>query len=172
MKEEIIHQSIENKIYVIREQKVMIDFDLAELYGLTTKVLNQAVKRNLERFPEDFMFQLTDFEYQSLRSQIVTSKIGRGGTRYLPLAFTEHGVLMLSSILNSTRAIQVNIQIMRTFARIRQMLSDNTELRLEIEQIKKKVNNHDKNIEIVFRYLDELLEKKEQPHIEKKIGFR
>jgi hypothetical protein len=170
-KELLIHQAIENKIYIIRGQKVMLDKDLSELYGITTKVFNQAVKRNLERFPEDFMFQLTDFEQDYLRSQIVTSKTGRGGTRYLPMAFTEHGVLMLSSVLNSPRAIQVNIQIMRIFARIRQMLSDNTELRLEIEQIKKKVNNHDQNIEIVFSYLDEFLEKKEKPETKNKIGF-
>lgn len=175
-KDLLIHQTIENKIYIIRGQKVMLDKDLSELYGITTKVFNQAIKRNLERFPEDFMFQLTDFEQDSLRSQIVTSKTGRGGTRYLPMAFTEHGVLMLSSVLNSPRAIQVNIQIMRIFARIRQMLSDNTELRLEIEQIKKKVNNQDQNIEIVFSYLDELAEKydkstKEKPETKNKIGF-
>ena len=168
-KEQLVHQTIENKIYVIRGQKVMIDNDLAELYGITTKVFNQAVKRNLERFPEDFMFQLTDNERKILRSQIVTSSWG--GVRYLPNAFTEHGVLMLSSVLNSPRAIQVNIQIMRIFARIRQMLADNTELRLEIENIKKKVNNHDKNIEIVFSYLDEFLKKKEKPDSGKKIGF-
>ncbi len=171
MKQEIIHQSIENKIFVIRGQKVMIDKDLAELYEIETRLINRAVKRSLERFPEDFMFQLNKNEHSSLISQIGISKKGRGGTRKLPYVFTEYGVLMLSSVLNSERAIQVNIQIMRTFARIRQMLSDNTELRLEIEQIKKKVNNHDKNIEIVFRYLDELLEKKEQPLQRNKIGF-
>ena len=169
--EELIHQAIENKIYIIRGQKVMLDRDLAELYGIETKVLNQAVKRNLDRFPMDFMFQLTEIEFTSLRSQIVTSKNTRGGIRYLPLVFTEHGVLMLSSVLNSQRAIQVNIQIMRTFARIRQLLTDNAELRLEIQKIKDKLHNHDKNIEIVFRYLDELLEKKEEPVKRTKIGF-
>lgn len=153
-KEVLIHQTIENKIYLIRGQKVMLDSDLAELYSITTKVFNQAVKRNLERFPEDFMFQLTDNESKILRSQIVTSSWG--GVRYLPNAFTEHGVLMLSSVLNSPRAIQVNIQIMRIFARIRQMLTDNI----------------DQNIEIVFRYLDELLEKKENPETKNKIGVK
>src|SRR4051812_16451023 len=113
--------AIENKIYVIRGLKVMLDKDLAELYNIETKVFNQTVKRNLERFPDDFMFQLTEDENDSLRSQIVTSKVGRGGTRYLPMAFTEHGVLMLSSVLNSERAIKVNIEIMRIFSRIRQM---------------------------------------------------
>ena len=176
-KELLIHQTIENKIYVIRGQKVMLDEDLAELYGIETRLINQAVKRSPERFPGDFMFQLTENEYDSLRSQIVISKKGRGGRRYLPMVFTEYGVLMLSSVLNSPRAIQVNIQIMRLFARIRQMLSDNTELRLEIEQIKKKVNNHDQNIEIVYSYLDELAEKydkstKEKPETKNKIGFK
>lgn len=171
MQDELIHQSIENKIYVVRGQKVMLDRDLAELYGVETKQLKRQVNRNAERFPNDFMFVLTENEHNLLRCQIGTSNNHRGGTRYLPYAFTEHGILMLSSVLNSERAIQVNIQIMRTFARIRQMLNDNTELRLEIEQIKNKVNNHDKNIEIVFRYLDELLEKKEQPIQRNKIGF-
>ncbi|CAN5441187.1 ORF6N domain-containing protein [soil metagenome] len=161
-----------NKIYFIRGQKVMLDSDLSELYGVETKVLKQSVKRNIGRFPEDFMFELTQKEYESLRSQIVTSKIGRGGTRYLPFVFTEQGVAMLSSILNSEQAIKINIQIIRIFTRIRQMLLDNTELRLEIEKIKKKVDNHDKNMEIVFQYLDELLEKKENPKIRKEIGYQ
>lgn len=171
-KELIVHHAIENKIYVIRGQKVMLDKDLAELYGMETRLINRAVKRNVERFPVDFMFQLTDSEHVSLISQIGTSKKGRGGTRKLANAFTEYGVLMLSSVLNSERAIQVNIQIMRTFARIRQMLSDNTELRLEIEQIKKKIDNHDKNIELVFSYIDELIEKREKSETRNKIGFK
>lgn len=148
-----------NKIYVIRNQKVMLDIDLAGLYQVETKVLNQQVKRNLKRFPDDFMFQLTQSEFENLKSQFVTSSWG--GKRKLPLVFTEQGVAMLSGILNSDRAIAVNIQIMRIFTRVRQMLTDNTELRLDIEKIKKKLDNQDKNMEIVFRYLDELLEKKE-----------
>ena len=176
-KEILIHQTIENKIYFIRGQKVMIDRDLAELYGMKTRLLNQALRRNMDRFPSDFMFQLSEIEYNSLMSQIETSKKGKGGPRKLPYVFTEYGVLMLSSILNSERAIQVNIQIMRIFARIRQMFIDNTELRLEIEQIKKKINNHDKNIEIVFSYLDELAAKFDKPTKKKekpinKIGFK
>ncbi len=173
-KELLIHQTIENKIYVIRGQRVMLDFDLAELYGVETRMLNKSVKRNLKRFPSDFMFQLNNQEFRILMFQIGTSRWG--GTRKEPYAFTEQGVAMLSGILNSERAISVNIEIMRIFVKIRQMLSDNTELRLEIEQIKKKVNNHDQNIEIVFSYLDELAEKydksaKEKPETKNKIGF-
>jgi regulator of replication initiation timing len=161
-----------NKIYFIREQKVMLDRDLAELYGVETKRLKEAVRRNESRFPDDFMFELTEKEFNSLRTQFATSNTGRGGTRYFPMVFTEQGVAMLSSVLNSERAIAVNIQIMRIFTRIRQMLMDNTELRLEIEKIKKKLDNHDKNMEIVFQYLDELLEKKENPKSRKQIGYK
>jgi hypothetical protein len=162
-----------NKIYIIRGQKVMLDVDLADLYQVETKVLNQQVKRNLKRFPDDFMFQLTHTEFENLKSQIVTSSWG--GTRKLPLVFTEQGVAMLSGILNSDRAISVNIQIMRIFTKVRQMLTDNTELRLDIEKIKKKLDNQDKNMEIVFRYLDELLEKKSKLAVtvkRTKIGYK
>ena len=159
-----------NKIYVIRNQKVMLDRDLAELYQVPTGRLNEQVKRNLKRFPEDFMFQLTQSEFENLMSQFAISSWG--GTRKLPLVFTEQGVAMLSGILNSDRAIAVNIQIMRIFTRIRQMLSDNTELRLDIAKIKKKLDNQDKNMEIVFRYLDELIEKKENTKPRTKIGYQ
>jgi hypothetical protein len=159
-----------NKIYEIRNQKVMLDSDLAELYGVETKRLNEQVRRNLERFPEDFMFQLTDNEWNSLRSQIATSKNRRGGRTYLPNVFTEHGVLMLSSVLNSSQAIQVNIQVVRIFARLRQIFASQNELKIEIEDIKQKLNSQDKNIELVFSYLDELSEKKSQPR--KRIGFK
>lgn len=138
---ELLHipdEIVMNKIYVIRNQKVMLDRDLAELYGVETKQLKRQVNRNISRFPEDFMFELTDSETESLRCQIGTSKIGRGGTRYRPFAFPEQGVAMLSSVLNSEKAISVNIQIIRIFTRIRQMLSDNTELRLGIEELKKR----------------------------------
>ena len=161
---------IMNKIYFIRGHKVMLDKDLAELYDVETKVFNQAVKRNLKRFPSDFMFELTQTEFKNLKSQFVTSSWG--GTRYLPNAFTEQGVAMLASILNSDKAISINIQIVRVFTRIRQMLVDNTELRLAIEEIKKKTDNNTKNIELVFQYLDELLEKKENPQPRKQIGYK
>jgi hypothetical protein len=159
-----------NQIYFIRNQKVMLDKELAELYQVTTGVLNQAVQRNIKRFPSDFMFQLTEQEWSNLKSQIVTSSWG--GRRSLPYAFTEQGVAMLSGILNSDRAIAVNIQIMRIFIRIRQMFIDNTELRLEVEKIKGKLDNQDKNMEIVFRYLDELIEVKNNPKPRKRIGFK
>jgi len=161
-----------NKIYLIRNQKVMLDRDLAELYQVETKVLKQAVKRNMKRFPEDFLFEMTELEFKNWRSQFVTSNSDKMGLRHLPFCFTEQGVAMLSGILNSDRAIAVNIQIMRVFTRIRQMLSDNTEFRLEIEKIKKKLDNQDKNMEIVFRYLDELLEKKENSDERNKIGYK
>jgi len=137
-----------NKIYVIREQKVMLDRDLAELYGVTTGNLNKAVSRNLKRFPIDFMFQLSNEEFKNLIFQNGTSSWG--GTRKPPNAFTERGVAMLSGILNSDRAISVNIQITRFFTQIRKMLTDNTELRAAIEEIKKRTENNTKNIEVVF----------------------
>jgi hypothetical protein len=168
---EIIHEEIiVNKIYFIRQQKVMLDSDLANLYKVTTGNLNKSVRRNLKRFPEDFMFQLTQKEYKNLIFQFGISSWG--GTRKPPLAFTEQGVAMLSGILNSDRAIKVNIQIMRVFTQIRQKLMDNTELRLAIEEIRKKTENNSKNIEVVFKYLDELLEKKETKEKPRKlIGF-
>ena len=159
-----------NKIYFIRNQKVMLDRDLAELYSVETKRLNEQVKRNLSRFPEDFMFQLSEIEFQNLKSQFATSSWG--GIRKLPYVFTEHGVLMLSSVLNSEKAIQTNIQIIRIFTKIRQMLVDTTELSLDVEKIKKKIDNQGKNIELVFQYLDELLEKKDTKKEREKIGYK
>lgn len=163
-------ETISNKIYFIRNQKVMLDSDLAFLYGIETRVLKQAVRRNIDRFPEDFMFELTKSEFDNLTSQIVTSSWG--GTRKLPFAFTEHGVLMLSSVLKSDKAIQTNIQIMRIFTKVRQMLLDTTEIKIDILQIQKKLENHDKNIELVFSYLDELTEKKENEGERIKIGYK
>ncbi len=157
-----------SKIYYIRNQKVMLDSDLAELYGVETRILNQQVKRNLDRFPEDFMFQLTKIEWETLKSQNATSSWG--GRRKLPYVFTEHGVLMLSSALNSKKAIAVNIQIMRIFTKLREMLTDNLSVKLEIEEIKKRLTSHSKNIELVFNYLDELIEKKDKPRT--KIGYK
>ena len=148
----------------------MLDKDLADLYQVETKQLKRQVKRNIERFPEDFMFELTELEYENLRCQFGTSSWG--GVRYLPIVFTEQGVAMLSSVLNSKIAIALNIQIMRIFTKVRQMLTDNTELRLDIEKIKKKLDNQDKNMEIVFRYLDELIEKKENTKPRTKIGYK
>ena len=161
---------ISSKIYLIRGEKVMLDQDLAELYGVETRRLNERVKRNRNRFPEDFMFQLSEAEFNNLKSQFATSSWG--GRRKLPNVFTEHGVLMLSSVLNSDQAINVNIQIMRIFTKIRKLLSLDLNLKLDVEEIKKKLANQDKNIELVFRYLDELIEKQEQPKERRKIGYK
>src|SRR3989339_320738 len=160
-----------NKIYYKREQKVMLDSDLATLYEVETKQLKRQVRRNTERFPDDFMFELTSEEFNSLRSQIGTLKRGEH-VKYIPMAFTEQGVAMLSSVLNSERAINVNLQIIRIFTRIRQMLMDNTDLRLEIEKIKTKLDSQGKNMELVFRYLDELIEKKSESKPRKRIGYK
>nr|WP_121271542.1 ORF6N domain-containing protein [Pedobacter schmidteae] len=169
----VSEEVIINKIYLVRGSKVMLDRDLAEMYGVETRTLNQAVKRNERRFPSDFMFQMTSEELSDWKSQNVISNKEKMGLRKPPSVFTEQGVAMLSSVLNSETAIEVNIQVIRTFTRIRQMLSGHTELRLDVEKIKKKLDNQDKNMEVVFRYLDELLEKKDQPQLERKsIGYK
>lgn len=161
---------IATKIYIIRGLRVMLDRDLAKLYEVETKVLKQAVKRNLERFPPDFMFELTKEESAQIsRSQIVALKQGQN-VKYLPSAFTEQGVAMISGVLKSKRAIQVNIQIMRLFTKLRAIMTDHADLRLEIEGIKKKLNSHSQNIELVFQYLDELVEKKDETP-RKQIGY-
>jgi hypothetical protein len=161
-----------NKIYQIREKKVMLDRDLAELYGVETKRLKEAVRRNLERFPEDFMFELTRKEFANWRTQFASSNSDKMGLRVPPFAFTEYGVLMLASVLNSEKAIQVNIQIVRIFTKIRKTLTDNLLIKLELEDIKKRLQNQDANIELVFNYLDELIEKQENPVPRKKIGYK
>lgn len=162
-----------NQIYFIRGHKVMLDRDLASLYGVETRVLKQAVKRNHERFPSDFMFELNKSELENWRSQNVTSNDSdRMGLRYAPFAFTEQGVAMLSSVLKSKQAIAVNIQIIRIFTKIKQILLDTFELRSEIEQMKNKLGNQSKNIDLVFQYLDELLEKKTEEKPRQKVGFK
>ena len=157
-------ERIARLIIVIRGQKVMLDADLAELYGVETKVLNRAFARNRERFPSDFAFQLTNVEFQDLRCQFGTSRWG--GRRYLPHTFTEQGVAMLSGILHSKRAIQVNIAIMRTFVRLRQLLASNAQLAWMLEALEKK---HDAQFKIVFDALRELMSPP-QPK-QRKIGF-
>ena len=163
---------ITNKIYIIREQKVMLDRDLAELYGVETKRLKETVRRNKERFPEDFMFEMSKEEFRNWRSQFATSKEDKKGLRYAPFCFTEQGVTMLSCVLNSKKAIEVNIRIIRVFTKMRKMLTDNLSLKLDIEEIKKKLTNHSKNIELVFNYLDELTDKKENEKPRTKIGYK
>ncbi len=165
-------ERIMDKIYLIRDQKVMLDRDLAVLYGVETKVLKQAVKRNIARFPEDFMFEMTKGEFEIWRSQFVTSNSERMGLRYAPFCFSEQGVTMLSCVLNSKRAIEVNIQIMRIFTKIRAIFTDTLSLKLEIETIKKNLQNQDKNIELVFSYLDELITKQENNPPRRQIGYK
>lgn len=152
-------QLIERRIYLIRGQKVMIDEDLAELYGVPTKHLNQGVARNNKRFPKDFMFRLTKEEAESLRSQFVTSNTGHGGRRHLPYVFTEQGVAMLSSVLNSEQAIEVNIAIMRAFVRLRQMLETNEGLNRKFAAVISKLSTHDKYFRVVFDELKKLTDK-------------
>ena len=165
-------ESISNKIYIIRGNKVMLDRDIAELYGVETKVLKQAIKRNIELFPSHFMFEMNDVEFGNWRSQFVTSNSDKMGLRYKPLCFTEHGVLQTANILKSSRAKQISIRIIEVFVKMRETLASHNELKLEIEHIKKKLTNHDKNIELVFQYLDELLEKKQIPVKRNKIGYK
>ena len=167
MKEIIPVEIIERKIYFIRGHKVMLDSDLAEMYAVATKVLLQAVKRNLNRFPGDFMFQLNYQEVAALRSQIVTSKTGRGGRRYPPYAFTEQGVAMLSSVLNSERAIEVNIQIMRAFVKLRELMATHKDLARKLDDMEKK---YDAQFKVVFDAIRQLMTPTEKP--KRKIGFK
>lgn len=161
---------IERKIYIVRNQKVMLDSDLAALYGVETRVLNQAVKRNLQRFPEDFMFQLTKEEFENLKSQFVTSSLGNyGGRRKLPLVFTEQGVAMLSSVLNSERAVQVNIGIMRAFVSMRKMLSTNEEVDKRLTELENKSGETDENFKKVFAAIRLLMNPPDKS--DKEIGF-
>lgn len=174
----IIEEKIENKIYFIRGRKVMLDRDLARLYQVQTKSLNLAVKRNRIRFPEDFMFQLTKDEFlrcqigtsrmenDRLRFQFETSKKGRGGSRYLPYAFTEQGIAMLSSVLNSRRAILVNIEIMRAFIKLRQMSASHEDLRRKIEDLEQR---YDVKFKIVFKAIRKILQPPIRPR--RRIGF-
>lgn len=149
----------------------MLDRDLAELYGVETRVLKQAVKRNIERFPGDFMFEMNEDEFQNWRSQIVTSNFSdKMGLRYPPFCFTEQGVAMLSSILSSKQAIEVNIKIIRIFTKMREVLSSNKDVLLKLEQLEKKVNKHDGDIELIFKALKQLLNSPNPPR--KKIGYK
>ena len=157
-----------NKIYLIRDQKVMLDNDLSELYGVETRVLNQAVKRNIERFPGDFMFRLSIEEMNNLISQNVTSN--HGGRRKPPYAFTEQGVAMLSSVLKSERAIQTNIQIIRIFTKMKEMALHHKDMLLKLDQIESNMNKNSKDIQTIFSALKKLLH---EPNKERaKIGFK
>lgn len=160
---------IEESILVIRGQRVMLDSDLAKLYGVTTKQLNQAVNRHPERFPSDFAYQLTQQEFTSLRSQSVTSKKGRGGRTYLPRVFTEQGVAMLSSVLNSPTAVRVNVEIMRTFVKLRRLMATPGELVEQLTKLAETVQWHDEQIMVIREVLQQMLEKPAKP--KRKIGF-
>lgn len=183
-------ERIEQKIYVIRGERVMLDSDLAEIYGVETKMFNRAVKRNINRFPEDFMFQLTAEEYESLRfqigtsnddslkfqigisndeslrSQFATSKKGRGGRRYLPNVFTEHGAIMAANILNSEKAVTASVQVVRAFVKLRQILASNTELAKQLEALEQK---YDEQFKVVFKAIRQLMLPPDKP--QRNIGF-
>lgn len=163
-------QKILNRIRVIRGQKVMLDHDLAQLYGVETRRLNEQVKRNLKRFPKDFMFQLNDKEFTNLMSQNATSN--RGGRRKYPHAFTEQGVAMLSSVLNSDIAIEVNIRIIRVFTRLREYALTHKDILLQLAKLEKEVKGNSKDIENIFTVLKELIEKQSRPVSQNKIGFK
>jgi hypothetical protein len=167
MNDQLIKADYHSLIWQYRGQRVMLDFDLAILYGVETKRLKERVRRNINRFPKDFMFELNEEEFDSLRTQIATSK--RGGTRYAPMAFTEQGVAMLSSVLNSEKAIQVNIEIMRAFAKYRGLLKETDDIRTEIKTLDEKINK-------AFRYLlkkiDALHQSKNEEQTRKKIGYK
>jgi hypothetical protein len=164
-----------NKIILLRDQKVLIDRDLADLYGVATRILNQAVKRNIKRFPDDFMFQMTKEEFEIWKSQIVISNSDRMGLRKPPFVFTEQGVAMLSSVLNSDRAILVNIQIMRVFTKMRALLDSHKEILRKLESIEKKDIEQDDKILLIFEYLKQLEQAKQEETIykeRKRIGFK
>ena len=177
LNQKILVERVERRILLIRGKRVMLDSDLAALYGVETKVLNQAVKRHIKRFPQDFMFQLTPEESEellrsqivtlNLRSQIVTSSLKHGGRRYLPLAFTEQGVAMLSGVLNSERAVQVNIAIMRAFVKLRKMLTSHKDLARKLEALERK---YDSQFKVVFDAIRKLMVPSEPPP-SRRIGF-
>jgi hypothetical protein len=189
MSELIPCENINTKIYFIRGQKVMIDFDLAKLYGVETKILNRAVKRNIKRFPLDFMFKLTESEFsglrfqngtsnddkgeysQSLKSQFATSNGKRGGRRYLPYAFTEHGVAMLSSVLKSERAIEINIAIIRTFIKLRDFALNYKALAEKINELESGYKKHDRKIVEIFAAL-RLMARDDEKGVKEEIGFK
>lgn len=166
----VVEQKILNRIYVVRSQKIMLDNDLAEMYKVETRRLNEQVKRNINRFPKDFMFTLTEKEYNHLKSQNATSSWG--GRRKLPNAFTEQGVAMLSSILNSDVAIEVNIRIIRVFTKLREYALTHKEILVQLAKLEKEVKGNSKDIENIFMVLKELIEKQSTPSIRNKIGFK
>lgn len=169
-KRAIIQKPIESRILFVRGVRVLLDSDLAELYGVTAKRLNEQVKRNSERFPKDFMFRLTAAESRNLRSRIATSKPRRGGRRYLPFAFTEYGAIMAASVLNSERAVEMSLFVVRAFVRLREMLSSHRELAIKLAELEHKLDTHDHAIQEIIDTIRELTELPDKP--QKQIGFR
>jgi ORF6N domain-containing protein len=161
---------VESRILIVRRQRVILDSDLAALYGVTVKRLNQQVNRNQERFPADFMFQLTSTEDKALRLQIATSKKGRGGRRYLPYAFTEHGAIMAATVLNSARAVEMSVFVVRAFVRMREMLAKNRQLAAKINELDRRLETHDTTIQDIIEAIKELMVP-EGPS-KRKIGFQ
>ncbi len=175
MPRDIVSQSVTEahiieKIYLLRGQKIMFDKDLAEMYDVPTHRLNEAIKRNKSRFPQDFMFQLSEGEFRGLISQFAISNKGRGGTRKLPYAFTEQGVAMLSSVLHSERAIQVNIQIIRVYTKMKQAILDNKDIWLKIEKIEQALLKKDEEVKTIFSVLKKLVMQEDKPR--RAIGFK
>jgi phage regulator Rha-like protein len=166
----VADEAIMNKIFVIRGQKVMIDRDLAELYEVETKRLKEAVRRNFNRFPKDFMFEMNKREFGNWRTQNATSKEDKQGLRYAPFCFTEQGVTMLSCVLSSVRAIEVNIQIIRIFTKMKEMLQTHKDILLQLQKIEKKLIAHDEDIQLIFEYLKKLLNPPQEPR--QRIGFK
>jgi len=168
LKNDLATETVVSRIYIVRNQRVMLDSDLAELYGVPTRVFNQAVKRNIDRFPADFMFQLTDTEHDSLRSRIVTSN-QRGGCRYLPYAFTEHGAIMAATILNSQRAIEMSVFIVRAFIQLRDLLSSHKQLSSSLDDLERKLASHDRDITMIVNAIRNLITPPSQK--KRQIGF-
>jgi phage regulator Rha-like protein len=163
-------ETVINKIYLFRGTNVMLDSDLADLYGVETRVLNQQIKRNIHRFPNDFMFQLNPQEFDHLKSQILS--VNWGGRRKLPFVFTEHGVLMLSSILNSEKAITINIQIVRIFTKMREMILTHKDILRELSQLRNDSKNQEDRIDVIYNYLMEFVNQQKEPEKRNKIGFK
>ena len=164
--------SIDTRIYTIRGQQVMLDSDLAEVYEVTTSQLNQAVNRNERRFPTAFSFQLTQNEWDILRSQFVISNVGRGGRRHLPRVFTEHGAVMLASVLNSDRAVAASIQVVQAFVRLHRVLASNRELSHRVDELSQKVHEHDASIAVIFREIEDMALSGLPEVPEERIGFK
>ena len=161
--------SVESRIFFLRHRRVILDTDLAALYGVPVKRLNQQVKRNQERFPSDFMFQLTSKEHKILRLQIATSKKGSGGRRYLPNVFTEHGAIMAATVLNSERAVQMSVFVVRAFVRLREVLATNRRLASKVDELEKRMESHDDTIQDLIDAIRELMTPEEEPR--ERIGF-